>query len=71
MRGSIHVTYLGPQPELAVNVAGGFKFVLRKGVRTLMPEWSASMFTGPEFVVEDTGPETPITASEPDALLEV
>lgn len=71
MRGSIHVTYHGPEAELSINVAGGFKFTLRKGVRTIMPEWSGPMFTGPEFTVEDTGPETPVVASEPDALLEV
>jgi hypothetical protein len=70
MEGMLAITYTGPQEEISVHVAGGFKVVLSRGVPKLIPAQYAPMFQGAEFVHDTSAPQPSLTSSDEDELLQ-
>lgn len=70
MQGMVSVTYIGPEEELSVNVAGGFKVVLARGVAKLIPARYAAVFEGEEFRLSTDSPQPSLFSSAEDELLQ-
>lgn len=70
MEGMLSVTYIGPQEEISVHVAGGFKVVLARGIPKLVPAQYAAVFEGAEFTCDLPEPKPSLNASDEDELLQ-